>query len=91
MAAVDDGDDYVLNGQKVFTSGFKVSDIDIVAARTSSSGSKHNGITNFIVDTKSAGLEWSPIETLGHWPLGTAMLYFQDVRVPKISSPRKCR
>ncbi len=83
LAAVDDGDDYVLNGQKVFTSGFKVSDVDIVAARTSHEGKKHNGITNFIVDTKSPGLEWSPIETLGHWPLGTAMLYFQDVRVPK--------
>jgi alkylation response protein AidB-like acyl-CoA dehydrogenase len=83
LAAVADGDDYILNGQKVFTSGFKVSDIDIVAARTSSEGSKHNGITNFIVDTKTPGLEGSPIETLGHWPLGTAMLYFQDVRVPK--------
>jgi alkylation response protein AidB-like acyl-CoA dehydrogenase len=83
LAAVSNGDDYILNGQKVFTSGFKVSDIDIVAARTSSTGSKHNGITNFIVDAKAPGLEWSPIETLGHWPLGTAMLYFQDVRVPK--------
>jgi acyl-CoA dehydrogenase len=83
LAAVADGDDYVLNGQKVFTSGFKVSDIDLVAARTSNEGSKHQGITNFIVDTNSPGLEWSPIETLGHWPLGTAMLYFQDVRVPR--------
>jgi acyl-CoA dehydrogenase len=83
LAAVEDGDDYVLNGQKVFTSGFKVSDIDLVAARTSTQGRKHNGITNFIVDTKTPGLDWSPIETLGHWPLGTAMLYFQDVRVPK--------
>ena len=83
LAAVEDGDDYVLNGQKVFTSGFKVSDLDVVAARTASDGNKHHGITNFIVDTNSPGLEWSPIETLGHWPLGTAMLYFTDVRVPK--------
>ena len=83
LSAVVDGDDYVLNGQKVFTSGFKVSDLDIVAARTSSDGKKHDGITNFIVDTDSPGLEWQPIETLGHWPLGTAMLYFTDVRVPK--------
>ena len=73
----------MLNGQKVFTSGFKVSDLDIVATRTSSEGKKHHGITNFIVDTQSQGLEWQPIETLGHWPLGTAMLYFTDVRVPK--------
>ena len=83
LAAVADGDAYVLNGQKVFTSGFKASDLDVVAARTSHEGSKQNGITNFLVDTNSPGLESSPIETLGHWPLGTVMLYFQDVRVPK--------
>jgi acyl-CoA dehydrogenase len=83
LSAVQDGDDYVLNGQKVFTSGFKASDIDIVAARTSAEGKKQHGITNFIVDTDSPGLEWQPIETLGHWPLGTAMLYFTDVRVPQ--------
>ncbi|HEU4320498.1 MAG TPA: acyl-CoA dehydrogenase family protein, partial [Acidimicrobiia bacterium] len=83
LSAVEDGDEYVLNGQKVFTSGFKASDLDIVATRTSSEGKKHHGITNFIVDTDSPGLESRPIETLGHWPLGTAMLYFTDVRVPK--------
>jgi alkylation response protein AidB-like acyl-CoA dehydrogenase len=83
LSAVEDGDEFVLNGQKVFTSGFKVSDLDVVATRTSTEGKKHNGITNFIVDTDTPGLEWSPIETLGHWPLGTAMLYFTDVRVPK--------
>lgn len=83
LTATEDGDEYVLNGQKVFTSGFKVSDLDVVATRTSSEGKKHHGITNFLVDTKSPGLEWQPIETLGHWPLGTAMLYFDDVRVPK--------
>ncbi len=83
LSAVEDGADYVLNGQKVFTSGFKVSHLDIVATRTSTEGKKHHGITNFIVETDSPGLEWQPIETLGHWPLGTAMLYFTDVRVPK--------
>lgn len=83
LTAVEDGDDYVLNGQKVFTSGFKVSDVDLVAARTASDGKKHHGITNFLVDTRSPGLDWQPIETLGHWPLGTAMLFFDDVRVPK--------
>jgi alkylation response protein AidB-like acyl-CoA dehydrogenase len=81
LSATPDGDSYLLNGQKVFTSGFKVSDLAVVATRTASTGTKHEGITNFLVDTKSPGLEWSPIETLGHWPLGTAMLFFQDVRV----------
>lgn len=83
LRAQEDGDDFILNGQKVFTSGFKVSDVDVVATRTSSDGEKHHGITNFLVDCDSPGLDWSPIETLGHWPLGTAMLTFTDVRVPK--------
>jgi acyl-CoA dehydrogenase len=83
LKAVEDGDHYVLNGQKVFTSGFKASDVVIVATRTSSEGKKHHGITNFLVDTDAPGLDWRPIETLGHWPLGTAMLYFENVRVPK--------
>jgi len=83
LSAVEDGDEFVLNGQKVFTSGFKASDFDVVATRTSTQGKKHHGITNFIVDTDAPGLEWRPIETLGHWPLGTAMLYFTDVRVPR--------
>ena len=55
LTATEDGDDYVLNGQKVFTSGFKVSDLDVVATRTSSEGKKHHGITNFLVDTASPG------------------------------------
>lgn len=83
LKAEEHGDEFVLNGQKVFTSGFKVSDLDVVATRTASDGNKHHGVTNFLVDCKSPGLDWSPIETLGHWPLGTAMLTFTDVRVPK--------
>ncbi len=71
LKAEQDGDDYILNGQKVFTSGFKASDLDVVATRTSSEGKKHHGITNFLVDCDTPGLEWHPIETLGHWPLGT--------------------
>ncbi len=83
LAAVPDGDDFVLNGQKVFTSGFKASDVDVVATRTASVGRKQQGITNFLVDTDSPGLTYTDIETLGHWPLGTAHVFFDDVRVPK--------
>ncbi len=83
LAAVPDGDDVVLNGQKVFTSGFKASDVDVVATRTASVGRKQQGITNFLVDTDSPGLTYTDIETLGHWPLGTAHVSFDDVRVPK--------
>lgn len=83
LTAVEDGDEYVLNGQKVFTSGFKASDLDVVAARTSSEGRKHHGITNFLVDTDSPGISYTDIETLGHWPLGTAHVFFDNVRVPR--------
>ena len=83
LTAEEDGDEFVLNGQKVFTSGFKASNLDVVAARTSSEGRKHHGITNFLVDADSAGITYTDIETLGHWPLGTAHVFFDDVRVPK--------
>jgi acyl-CoA dehydrogenase len=80
--AVRDGDDYVVNGQKVFTSGFKVSDYVLVVTRTDRSDDRHHGLTNLLVDTTSSGLAASPLETLGHWPLGTCLLQFDDVRVP---------
>ena len=67
---MEDGDEYILNGQKVFSSGFKASDLDVVACRTSSEGRKHQGITNFLVDTDTPGITYTEIETLGHWPLG---------------------
>jgi alkylation response protein AidB-like acyl-CoA dehydrogenase len=78
-----DGDAFVINGQKVFTSGFKVSDYVLVATKTTQSDNRHAGFSLFLVDTKSEGLTGTPIETLGHWPLGTALLYFDNVRVPR--------
>ncbi|MDH3250297.1 MAG: acyl-CoA/acyl-ACP dehydrogenase, partial [Acidimicrobiia bacterium] len=48
LTATQDGDDFILNGQKVFTSGFKVSDLDVVATRTDAGGKKHHGITNVL-------------------------------------------
>jgi acyl-CoA dehydrogenase len=80
--AVADGDEYAVSGQKVFCSGFKVSDYVLVVTRTDSSGDRHDGFANFLVDTSSPGLEATPIDTLGHWPLGTTLLHFDDVRVP---------
>ncbi len=83
LSAIEDGEEFVLNGQKVFTSGFKASALVVVATRTSSEGRKQEGITNFLVDTDSPGVTAKEIETLGHWPLGTAQVFFDDVRVPK--------
>jgi acyl-CoA dehydrogenase len=81
--ATADGDEFVINGQKVFTSGFKVSDYVLVATKSSNTGNRYEGFTNILVDTKAQGLEAQPIETLGHWPLGTMLLYFDNVRVPR--------
>jgi acyl-CoA dehydrogenase len=80
--AAADGDGFVISGQKVFTSGFKVSQYVLVAARTGPDEPKHEGITNFLVPTDAPGLTATPLQMLGHWPLGTAHLYFDDVRVP---------
>ena len=82
LTATEDGDDFVLNGQKVFTSGFKASDLDVVATRTATGEKKQHGITLFVVDCDAPGITWTAMETLGHWPLGTAHVFFDDVRVP---------
>jgi len=78
--ATEDGDCYRINGQKVFCSGFGVSDYVMVAVRTSEE--KHGGITTILVPTDTRGLTASPIDTLGHWPLGTTLVSFEDVKVP---------
>src|SRR3972149_12127689 len=58
--AVRDGDDFVVNGQKIWTSGGHVSKWMILLARTDPDAPKHRGITYFIVDMKSPGLTVRP-------------------------------
>lgn len=82
--AVEQGDCFHVNGQKVFCSGFRVSDYVLVATRTSED--KHKGITALLVPTDAPGLTASPIDTVGHWPLGTTLLSFEDVEVPRASA-----
>lgn len=81
--AEPDGDDFLITGQKWFTSGFTVADLCLVVARTDATGRKHDGITNFLVDTKSPGITVTPIPTLGMWSLGTYAVYYDHVRVPR--------
>jgi len=78
--AVDGG--YVINGQKVFTSGMDISDYCLLVARTSAGAKKQQGITTFLVDTKLPGVEIKKIETLGHRAIGTTQVFYSDVRVP---------
>ncbi|MBT3767249.1 MAG: acyl-CoA/acyl-ACP dehydrogenase [Rhodospirillaceae bacterium] len=81
-ADVTDGGDYVINGQKVFTSGMDISDYCLLATRTENTDKKHEGITNFLVDTKLPGIDIQRIATLGHRAIGTTQVFYSDVKVP---------
>lgn len=76
----DDG--FVINGQKVFTSGMDISDYCLLVTRTSSGEAKQQGITNFLVDTKLPGIEVKKIKTLGQRAIGTTQVFYSDVKVP---------
>ena len=78
-AAVKDGDEWVINGTKIFTSGADDADYIWLAARTDPDAKKHKGITMFIIDTKSPGFSAAPIHTVGGGH--TCMSYYEDVRV----------
>ena len=79
--AVKDGDEWVINGQKVWTSGAHYSDYGILLVRTDPTVPKHKGLTMFIVNMKQEGVEARPI----HQASGGREfneVYFTDVRIP---------
>src|SRR6201996_8597314 len=79
--AVRDGDEWVLNGQKVWTSGAQYSDYGAVIARTDPTVPKHNGITMFIVDMHSPGVTVRPLKVAtGATPFNE--VFFDQVRLP---------
>ncbi|WP_031089014.1 acyl-CoA dehydrogenase family protein [Streptomyces sp. NRRL WC-3549] len=78
--AVRDGDDYVVDGSKIFTSGANTADHVWLAARTDPDAPKHRGISILIVPTAGEGFSWSPIRTVGG--LVVAATYYSGVRVP---------
>ncbi|WP_282776974.1 MULTISPECIES: acyl-CoA dehydrogenase family protein [unclassified Nocardia] len=81
-SAVRDADgDWIVNGQKIFTTGAHEADYIWLAARTGTVESRHRGITILIVDTKDPGYSWTPIITCdgAHHTNAT---YFDNVRVP---------
>ncbi len=80
-SAVLDGDEWVINGNKVYTSGANQSDYVWLACRTDTEAPKHQGITLIIVPTNTPGFEWTPIVTVGG--VMTTATYYTDVRVPK--------
>ena len=78
--AVRDGDEWILNGQKVWTSGAQVSDIGEIICRTDPDQPKHRGLTGFVVDMHAPGVDVRPLRQM----TGGASfneVFFTDVRV----------
>ncbi|MGL4306978.1 MAG: acyl-CoA dehydrogenase family protein [Mycobacteriaceae bacterium] len=80
-SAVRQNDSYVVNGQKIFTTGGHDADFIWLAVRTDSTAAKHRGISMLIVDTQDPGYSWTPIYTCdgAHHVNAT---YYEDVKVP---------
>jgi alkylation response protein AidB-like acyl-CoA dehydrogenase len=76
-----DGDEWVLNGQKVWTSGAQYSDYGEIICRTNPDAEKHRGITAFIVDMRAPGVTIKPLKQMNG---GASFneVFFDDVRVP---------
>jgi len=80
-SAVRDGDEWVLNGQKVWTSGAQYSDYGAILARTDPAQPKHEGISMFIVDMHAPGVTVRPLKVAtGHSPFNE--VFFDNVRLP---------
>ena len=76
-----DGDDFVINGQKIWTSGAQRADWIHLLTRTDPDAPKHRGISYFMVDMKTPGITVRPIEQM-HGASGFNETFFEDVRVP---------
>jgi 3-oxocholest-4-en-26-oyl-CoA dehydrogenase alpha subunit len=78
--AVRDGDEWVINGQKVFTSLAGFATHIWLAARTDPDAPKHKGISIFVVPTSTPGFSWQPLPTISG--AETTSTFYTDVRVP---------
>ncbi|MFD8978411.1 acyl-CoA dehydrogenase family protein [Streptomyces sp. NPDC059564] len=78
--AVRDGGDWLIDGQKIFTSNAQNADWIWLACRTDPEAPKHKGISIILVPTDSPGFAWTPIDTVGG--LTTTATYYDGIRVP---------
>jgi alkylation response protein AidB-like acyl-CoA dehydrogenase len=78
--AVRDGDEYVINGQKMWTSLIEHADYVWLAARTDPDVAKHKGLSVFLVPTDSPGFKYTPVKTVSG--ATTSATFYEDVRVP---------
>ncbi len=82
--AIRDGDDYVVNGQKIWTSGAHHADMGILIARTNPDAPKHRGISYFLLDMKTPGITVRPlVNMLNSHEFNE--VYFEDARIPASS------
>ncbi len=79
--ATRDGDDWLINGQKTWTTGAQYSEWGMIVTRTDPSVPKHAGLTYFIVDMKAPGVEIRPIKQINGGS-GFNEVFFSDVRIP---------
>ena len=78
--AVRDGDEYVITGEKLYTSAIQYADYVWLAARTDPEAPKHKGLSVFIVPTDAPGFHWTPLSTVaGEF---TSTTFYDGVRVP---------
>ncbi|HVP28272.1 MAG TPA: acyl-CoA dehydrogenase [Myxococcota bacterium] len=80
-SAVKDGNDWILNGQKIWSTGAHFSDWGMIVTRTDPNAAKHAGLTYFIVDMRSPGIEVRPIKQI-NGASGFNEVFFTNVRVP---------
>jgi 3-oxocholest-4-en-26-oyl-CoA dehydrogenase alpha subunit len=78
--AVRDGETYVINGQKMWTSLIEYADYVWLACRTDPDAVRHRGLSIIIVPTDAAGFSWTPVRTVAG--LTTSATYYSDIRVP---------
>src|SRR3984957_19668948 len=78
--AIRDGQDYVINGQKMWTSLIQYADYVWLACRTDPEAPRHKGLSILIVATSAAGFSWTPVRTMAG--LTTSATYYAEVRVP---------
>ena len=80
--AVQDGDDFIISGQKIWTSGAHRSQRMMLLARTDQDAPKHKGVSYFLLDMKSPGVTIRPLTNLADTPSFNEV-FFDNVRVPK--------
>jgi len=80
--AVKDGDDYIINGDKIWTSNGHLARYDLVIARTDPDAPRHKGISAFLIDLDLPGVTRKPIGDMAGGN-GFSEMFFDNVRVPK--------